>query len=227
MLELILSQWWLCSPPCLQIIIDTYNVETKTIGEKKAFGAFYDTFCRNLFSRFVSVTFKTGRTKIGGQSGLVHCLNALGANSPVFLLDSVERPELSRVAPIERAELSRVAPIEEVIKEVKAKHKAIPRIVWVTEQRFHAIWGSKAQEKKLELADRKRELERLGAGMSNPDGHTFFRVATESLVIDMIAYADMLFRPTHEQDVKEDKTKRIDLCTYVRAGLSLESVDLA
>ena len=211
-----MSQWWLCSPPCLQIIIDTYNVETKTIGEKKAFGAFFDTFCRNLFSRFVSVTFKTGRTKIGGQSGLVHCLNALGAHSPVFLLDSVERPELSRVAPI-----------EEVIKEVKAKHKAIPRIVWVTEQRFHAIWGSKAQEKKLELADRKRELERLGADMSNPDGHTFFRVATESLVIDMIAYADMLFRPTHEQDVKEDKTKRIDLCTYVRAGLSLESVDLA
>ena len=211
-----MSQWWLCSPPCLQIIIDTYNVETKTIGEKKAFGAFFDTFCRNLFSRFVSVTFKTGRTKIGGQSGLVHCLNALGAHSPVFLLDSVERPELSRLAPI-----------EEVIKEVKAKHKAIPRIVWVTEQRFHAIWGSKAQEKKLELADRKRELERLGADMSNPDGHTFFRVATESLVIDMIAYADMLFRPTHEQDVKEDKTKRIDLCTYVRAGLSLESVDLA
>ena len=123
-----------------------------------------------------------------------HCLNALGANSPVFLIDSGMRPVRPTNNIIDR---------DKLLQEVKKQHKAIPRIVWVTEERFEAIWGDRAEEKKKECDEKLKEVEALGADVSNPDGYRFFRIATESRDVDMIAYAQMLFQTNWEEDTKE------------------------
>ena len=201
---------------CLQIVIDTYDVETKTIGITEPFSDFFDTFCGVLFSRYGSVTFKTGRVRYGTESCLTHCINASGGPGVVFLLDSVMRP----VRPNNNTNIDR----DKLLQDVKMTHKAIPRVVWVTEERFEAIWGDMAEEKKQECTQEKlSELARLGADVSNPCGHKFFRVATESLPVDMIAYAVMLFEACWKT-VEKKGQECVSLYTYVLGCIALGSV---
>ena len=183
----------------VQIIIDSYNAEKKIIGDKKPFEEFYNFFCGTLFARYGSVTFKTGRIGFNGQSGMMHCLNALDANSPVFLLDSVERPVRPRNNKKKIVDPRKIR--LKLIEEIKTKHKATPRIVWVPYERFEGIWGrDKVKKKKKECKKKLQDCQEKGADTTtNPDNHRFFRIATESLVVDMIAYAEMLFEAKWER----------------------------
>lgn len=78
---------------------------------------FNNKFCKTLFSRYGCVSFKTGRHN-DGQASIGQCFDVLKSNSPVFLLDCFERPDVVEW------------------KDAKSHHAKQPRVVRLSRRRL-------------------------------------------------------------------------------------------